>query len=645
MNNILLIKRQVLLGHDAHYAGGVHLFSCLTQTLSNSGWNVQVFTICDKHLLLHHAAMHGLLHQLQPSADNSSLISWQAQKHLRYCVVTECDQAADAVQLLLRAVVDRAHQLTKQQPQPPLVLLDADALQHVLLPAGAGDSSSMSSSTLMPNVSSTTSTSTSTSPSHSKHPIEVIEQPQPFLQALMCSLYQCDWRQHTQQPDHLEQQQLPCSAPKVVMLVQNLHHLPFGPYGTAARCLGVLQAWQQLSGILCVSTFVAGYMHRHALPLLRLNTSSGSITGRLQPVHVVHPAALGAFGDGPFPDLGAAAASRLWLDPPDPLNKSMNQRQRQQQQGQLCKMHLAQAVQQQQQDQQQTTCDSGSCRNWQLPPVVTMLKLTYEKGSDIFLSLATQLPDIQFRAVCADVQSQQCVAAAKLANVKLVPPAAAVSEALVDTSLVIVPSILAEAFGLVVVDSMLRGLPVIVADAGALPEAAAGAAVAVLPVQMVQFPVAKSSQASLAEAKQAVISKRQQQQVVPAMPTIPKLTSVGVLTGGGAAAAAAAAGASTSADGLGMTLPSPISNAACIEEWMSSQRSWQGRRTVAAGEEGCDAHKAIVNGWVAVVQQVLSCKCSYVEYSQRSKTASSLIMSNAGQELMKLLTWLHSIAL
>jgi len=142
-----------------------------------------------------------------------------------------------------------------------------------------------------------------------------------------------------------------------------------------------------------------------------------------------------------------------------------------------------------------------------------MLKLTYEKGSNIFMSLAAQLPNrfCSAKAVCADAQLRQRVAAAKLANVTLVPPAADVSEVLVDSSLVIVPSILAEAFGLVVEDSMLRGLPVIVADAGALPEAAAGAAAAVLPVQDGAVPGGQTHSSSICRS-QSNLSIHQRQQ-------------------------------------------------------------------------------------------------------------------------------------
>jgi hypothetical protein len=51
-----------------------------------------------------------------------------------------------------------------------------------------------------------------------------------------------------------------------------------------------------------------------------------------------------------------------------------------------------------------------------------MLKLTREKGAELFLALAANFPGLQFRAVCADPWTQQQVAQAGLTNVQLVGP-------------------------------------------------------------------------------------------------------------------------------------------------------------------------------------------------------------------------------
>jgi glycosyltransferase involved in cell wall biosynthesis len=55
--------------------------------------------------------------------------------------------------------------------------------------------------------------------------------------------------------------------------------------------------------------------------------------------------------------------------------------------------------------------------------------------------------------------------------------------------LVLAPSVWQEAFGMVVVDALARGVPVIVSDQGGLAEAAMGAAAAVVPVQPMVLPL------------------------------------------------------------------------------------------------------------------------------------------------------------
>jgi len=291
MKHIILIKRQVLLGHDAHYAGGVHLFSCLARTLSTSGWNVQVFTICSKHLLLHYAALNGLLQQLQPSVDNSSLISWQAHGHPVCSGDRDKTRKREAVQLLIKAAVNHAHQLTKQHLHPPVVLLDSDALQHVVLPAVAGDCNTVESSRHTPSVNNST-----TSDTHSKRPLGCLGPQQPFLQALMDSLHQSDWQQAgTNAATPISSD--PAAAGQASRAQSGharagLHHLPFGP-GRPRVLPDVWLSCKHGSGSMasyvCLQ-FVAGLRRtQHALPLLCLGTSSSGIKGGPLPVHVVPP--------------------------------------------------------------------------------------------------------------------------------------------------------------------------------------------------------------------------------------------------------------------------------------------------------------------------------------------------------------------
>jgi hypothetical protein len=131
-----------------------------------------------------------------------------------------------------------------------------------------------------------------------------------------------------------------------------------------------------------VSAFVQAYFQQHAVPLLpQLQQQQ-----QQQRVYVVHPAAFGVWGKEPFQDLGASAAAHIWG-------------------------HTDTQQQQHHPQQQQ-----------QHASVVGVLKLTREKGAELFLALAANLPGLQFRAVCADLWVQQRVSQAGLTNLQLVEP-------------------------------------------------------------------------------------------------------------------------------------------------------------------------------------------------------------------------------
>lgn len=255
------------------------------------------------------------------------------------------------------------------------------------------------------------------------------------------------------------------------------------------RSPAVLQAWQSVSGVVCVSDFVRSYIKQHALPQLP----------QLQPqdLHTVHPAAFGVWGPGLFENMGSTAASRLWDAPaaisgpapapaaapasspgradgpasacaavsisssagsvvaPGPAAASQPIGAEVVAEGDpaaagtgMCKTAPAETtcvpqagaddrdapaaaagewLQQQRQamqegHEQQQRQQQPQGQQWQQTPVIGMLKLTREKGSELFLALAEHLPQLHFKAVCAEPQLLQELAHAGCSNVQLVHP-------------------------------------------------------------------------------------------------------------------------------------------------------------------------------------------------------------------------------
>jgi len=97
------------------------------------------------------------------------------------------------------------------------------------------------------------------------------------------------------------------------------------------------------------------------------------------------------------------------------------------------------------------------------------------KGSPVFLEIARRMPHRKFIAVPTWAESKAVrEAMALLPNVEVVPPASDRDVLYGRFSLLIVPSLWFEAWGLVVIEAMLRGIPVLAADHGGLREAKLG---------------------------------------------------------------------------------------------------------------------------------------------------------------------------
>ena len=97
------------------------------------------------------------------------------------------------------------------------------------------------------------------------------------------------------------------------------------------------------------------------------------------------------------------------------------------------------------------------------------------KGLPIFLDMARSAPDRRFAALPGyGTTSANRAALDSLDNVEIWENTPDLDEIFARTSVLAVPSLWMESFGLAVVDAMLRGVPVLAADHGALPEAKLG---------------------------------------------------------------------------------------------------------------------------------------------------------------------------
>lgn len=117
---------------------------------------------------------------------------------------------------------------------------------------------------------------------------------------------------------------------------------------------------------------------------------------------------------------------------------------------------------------------------------VLMINPCVVKGISIFLALAGRLPQYTFLALTGwGTTSADREALARLPNVRILQSVPDIEEVLAQASLLLMPSLWVEGFGLIAMEAMLRGLPVVSSDSGGLKEAKAGTGgiIPVLPVE------------------------------------------------------------------------------------------------------------------------------------------------------------------
>ncbi len=108
------------------------------------------------------------------------------------------------------------------------------------------------------------------------------------------------------------------------------------------------------------------------------------------------------------------------------------------------------------------------------------------KGIRVFLELARRLPEYEFAGLAGwGTTPRDRERMAALPNVRVLDTVRGIDEVLAKARLLLMPSLWYEGFGLIAMESMLRGLPVIASDAGGLVEAKKGTGY-VIPVRPIE---------------------------------------------------------------------------------------------------------------------------------------------------------------
>lgn len=117
---------------------------------------------------------------------------------------------------------------------------------------------------------------------------------------------------------------------------------------------------------------------------------------------------------------------------------------------------------------------------------VLMINPCVVKGISIFLELAQRFPMTRFAGLCGwGTTARDREAMARLSNVEILESVPDIDDVLRRSNCLLMPSLWYEGFGLIAMEAMLRGLPVVSSDSGGLMEAKQGTGY-VIPVQPVE---------------------------------------------------------------------------------------------------------------------------------------------------------------
>lgn len=602
----LVVKQRLSTTADTAFAGGQHIVRCIARTLHEAGHEVHLLTCGSREQVLQSLMLQGTLSSIKHEATPG--------------VLSYADGGGYTVHVA--CPVDTQHQLSSgshfkplpshhHQQQEGQVSLKGGANAHAALPAdvaavlrhaqhlsradGASSSTYTSAAAAAASagggggqaVRSTGACSPRPSigrgSTGSRGQLAVILDMDGCSAALFCGLVQL-------------------GPARVFALVQNIHFLPFGPLGCATRDPCIDSQWQHLAGTICVSQYVADYVTRHG------PQEAVAAPGA---VRVVYNRAWGAWGAGPWRDWGSQHQQQLFGGGGDSSSSGRQEPS--------CEDATAAAASSGQEAYEQTAAGTPAaaaaagtpgCQR----PVVGMLKVTPEKGAAVLAALAARLTQFDFLGVCGDPGVTAALQRKALPNLQLVEPVSDVDLLLQRVHVVVVPSIWCEAFGMVVVDALLRGIPVLASDIGGLPEAALGAA-QLLPIAGIQLPLVAAGAAGSGAGAGAGAA------------------AVGGPLEGHAACQGARHGSGESAGSGGAEqLGSRVCLAAAAPQW--SEPQWSQRVLPGAQQQP-------VATWAACLANLLTDAQAYAAASKAGRAAATAWIAGGAQELQSMVEWMQ----